>query len=167
MHTLHSIHTACLVWVVWLTAILNTQSYSSAVSMGPGVCVHLYVFQLVLQVCPLGLQKVRLVQRVLKSLSQSEDVALLHVQLLLQFCLLREKDTLVMVRMHDCTRDDFSSNILFIWYSKCMFWVLVKWSTSSMSLCLSSLSVSSFCCRLHAFISSMVCFFSRSLSWWR
>lgn len=83
--------------------------------------MHLYVFQLVLQVCPLGLQKVRLVQRVLKSLSQSEDVALLHVQLLLQICLLREKDTLVMVRMHDYTRDDFSSNILFIWYSKYMF----------------------------------------------
>lgn len=37
--------------------------------------------------------------------------------------------------------------------------------TSSRSLCLSSRSVSSFCCKLRAFISSMVCFFSRSLSW--
>lgn len=57
------------------------------------IYVHLYVFQLVLQVCSLGLQKVRLVQCVLKSLCQSEDVALLHVQLLLQFCLLRKKVT--------------------------------------------------------------------------
>lgn len=37
--------------------------------------------------------------------------------------------------------------------------------TSSMSLCFSSLSVSSFCWRLRAFISSMACFFSRSFSW--
>lgn len=37
--------------------------------------------------------------------------------------------------------------------------------TSSRSLCLSSRSVSSFCCKLRAFISSMACFFSRSLSW--
>lgn len=36
--------------------------------------------------------------------------------------------------------------------------------TSSRSLCLSSRSVSSFCCKLRAFISSMACFFSRSLS---
>lgn len=37
--------------------------------------------------------------------------------------------------------------------------------TSSSSLCLRSRSLSSFCCRLRAFISSMACFFSRSLSW--
>lgn len=36
--------------------------------------------------------------------------------------------------------------------------------TSSRSLCLSSLSVSSFCCKLRAFISNIACFFSRSLS---
>ncbi|KPP66966.1 hypothetical protein Z043_114485 [Scleropages formosus] len=40
-----------------------------------------------------------------------------------------------------------------------------QWScTSSNSLCFSSRSVSNFCCRLRAFISSMACFFSRSLS---
>lgn len=37
--------------------------------------------------------------------------------------------------------------------------------TSSRRRCLSSRSVSSFCCKLRAFISSMACFFSRSLSW--
>lgn len=37
--------------------------------------------------------------------------------------------------------------------------------TSSSSLCFRSLSLSSFCCRLRAFISSMACFFSRSFNW--
>lgn len=41
------------------------------------------------------------------------------------------------------------------------------WShcTSSSSLCFTSRSLSSFCCRLRAFISSIECFFSRSFNW--
>lgn len=47
---------------------------------------------------------------------------------------------------------------------KCDFMWSRLTCTSSISLCFSSLSVSSFCCKLRAFISSMACFFSRSLS---
>lgn len=46
-------------------------------------------------------------------------------------------------------------------------WDVKMWShcTSSSSLCFTSRSLSSFCCRLRAFISSIECFFSRSFNW--
>lgn len=53
------------------------------------VCVYLYIFQLVLKVCSFSLQQVSLVQRLLQTLSQSEDMGLLEVHLLLQLSLLR------------------------------------------------------------------------------
>lgn len=53
------------------------------------VCVYLYIFELVLEVCPLSLEQVSLVQCFLQTLSQSEDVGLLEVHLLLQLSLLR------------------------------------------------------------------------------
>lgn len=46
------------------------------------------------------------------------------------------------------------------WYS-----IHIWRCTSSSSLCFTSLSLSSFCCKLRAFISSMACFFSRSFNW--
>jgi len=51
---------------------------------------NLYILQLVLQVGPLGLEHVGLVQGVLQALGQTEDVALLEVHLLLQLPLLRD-----------------------------------------------------------------------------
>lgn len=53
------------------------------------MCVYLYIFELVLEVCPLSLEQVSLVQCFLQTLSQSEDVGLLEVHLLLQLSLLR------------------------------------------------------------------------------
>lgn len=49
---------------------------------------HLYILQLVLQVSPLSLEHVGLVQSVLQALGQTEYVALLEVHLLLQLPLL-------------------------------------------------------------------------------
>lgn len=49
---------------------------------------HLYILQLVLQVSPLSLEHVGLVQSVLQALGQTEYVALLEVHLLLQLTLL-------------------------------------------------------------------------------
>lgn len=49
---------------------------------------HLYILQLVLQVSPLSLKHVCLVQSILQTLGQTEYVALLEVHLLLQLPLL-------------------------------------------------------------------------------
>lgn len=49
---------------------------------------YLYILQLVLQVSPLSLEHVCLVQSILQSLGQTEYVALLEVHLLLQLPLL-------------------------------------------------------------------------------
>lgn len=49
---------------------------------------NLYVLQLVLQIGPLGLEHVGLVEGVLQALGQTEYVALLEVHLLLQLPLL-------------------------------------------------------------------------------
>ena len=115
---------------------------------------HLYILQLVLQICPLSFEHVSLVQGILKALGQTENVALLQVHLLLELSLLSGP-------ANKCLKREirYPGGHL----SNVQHW-LIALSTSSISLCFSSLSVSSFCCKLRAFISSMACFFSRSLS---
>lgn len=58
------------------------------ISAVPPTCSHLNVFQLIFQVTPFCLQQISPVQRLLQPLSQSEDVVLLQVHLLLQLGLL-------------------------------------------------------------------------------